>query len=121
MDEFAQYFKTHQDYKLNKIERDKDISKKKLYRTAETKIRTTMIGALSSIENNLKKFWDVPNPTAEQIAMKETFEECVRSEILDRGNNQIRNLENEFGNYEILYKKKIVYLPLWTGDSNEGR
>ena len=30
MDEFAQYFKAHQDYKLNKLERDKEMSKKKL-------------------------------------------------------------------------------------------
>ncbi len=79
-----------------------------------------MIGALSSIENHLKRFWDVPNPTEEQIEMRKVFEECVRSEILDRGNNQIRNLDNEFGNYEILYKKKIIYLPLKTGDSYEG-
>lgn len=120
MDEFAKYFREHQSYKINKEQRDKELSKKKLYHSAETKIRTTMIGALSSIENSLKKFWDVPNPSPEQIAMKEGFEQ-VRSEILDRGNNQIRNLANEFSNYEISYQKKIVYLPLWTGVCDEGR
>lgn len=119
MDEFARYFKAHQDYKLNKEKREKELSKKRLCHSAETKIRTTMIGALSSIENYLKKFWDVPNPSSEQKAMKEGFEQA-RSEILDRGNNQIRNLANEFNNYEIVYMKKVVYLPLWTGDSNEG-
>jgi len=49
--------------------------------------------------------------TPEQEHMKELFEE-VRSEILDRGNNQARNLEAEFANYEINWLRYQITLPV---------
>ena len=36
----------------------------------------------------------------------------MRSEILDRGNTQIRNLENEFSNYDVIFKNYTLNLPV---------
>jgi hypothetical protein len=49
--------------------------------------------------------------TPEQTHMKEQFDE-VRAEILDRGNNQIRNLEAEFTNYDINWLRYRMTLPV---------
>ena len=85
-----------------------------------------MIGALSTIEKNFGFLWGYENSeelTPEQAHMKEVFDE-VRAEILDRGNNQIRNLEAEFANYEInwlRYRMTMPVKPVKTGpEINEG-
>ncbi len=64
-----------------------------------------MIGAISDIES---LFPDAvkDNP--------ELFQE-LRSSILDRGNNQIRNLENDLYDYDINQKNSnlnTIYLPV---------
>ena len=69
-----------------------------------------MIGAISSLENHFGFLWDIENPTYEQKQLKIIFEEA-RSEILDRGNTQMRNLENEFINYDVTWKKYTMNLP----------
>jgi hypothetical protein len=69
-----------------------------------------MIGSLSTVEKYFGFLWDVENPTPEQNQLKDFFED-LRSEILDRGNTQIRNLENEFLNYEVTWKKYNINLP----------
>ena len=43
--------------------------------------------------------------------MKDLYEE-VRAEILDRGNNQMRNLEAEFAQYEIKWLRYSLTLPV---------
>jgi len=73
-------------YKIDSKERLKKISTKK--------IQTTMIGALDSIEKHLGFLWE-NNPE-----LRETYE-IVRQEILDRGNDQIRNLMSELELYDI--------------------
>jgi hypothetical protein len=110
MDDFSQYLKKSFDLKQKKEERTRELSKDKLFGVAKKKVQTTMIGSISSIETHFAFLWDVENPTMEQVQLKNIFEE-VRSEILDRGNTQIRNLENEFGNYEITWKKYTMNLP----------
>ena len=49
----------------------------------------------------------------------EIYEEA-RAQILDRGNTQIRNLEAEFVNYDIVRKKHYITLPVHTGDKDGG-
>jgi hypothetical protein len=43
--------------------------------------------------------------------MKEVFEE-LRTEILDKGNNQIRNIDSEIETYDIVWNKYHYSLPL---------
>ena len=110
MDEFSNYLKKSFDFKQVREERQKELSKDRLLAAAKKKIQTTMIGSLSSMEKYFGFLWDVENPTQEQQKLRDFFEE-MRSEILDRGNTQIRNLENEFLNYDITWKKYTVNLP----------
>ena len=77
-----------------------------------------MIGALASIEKHFGFLWgqdeddgEVENVTPEQKQLREIYDEA-RSEILDKGNTQIRNLEFEFAAYDIVWKKNTVMLPV---------
>jgi len=108
-------------------ERYKDISKDKLFKAAKKKVQTTMIGALSTLEETFGFLWGIEitedQRTEEQKRVHELYEEA-RAKILDRGNTQIRNLESEFVNYDITRKKYLINLPVISakkgGDSNEG-
>lgn len=95
--------------KININERQKDISKDKLLKSAKKRIQTTMIGALSSIEEHFGFLWE--NDLDEHSGdMKKIFEE-LRAEILDRGNNQIRNLDGDFSTYDVVWKRYHYQLP----------
>ena len=101
-------------FKSDKDARYKDVSKDRLLKISKKKVQTTMIGALSTIERVFGFLWgydETSELTPEQEHMKELFEE-VRSEILDRGNNQARNLEAEFANYEINWLRYQITLPI---------
>lgn len=72
-----------------------------------------MIGALDSIEKSFGFLWQTTegDMSAEQQELKKIFE-STRSEILDRGNTQMRNLQTEFINYDITWKKYSLNLPV---------
>ena len=65
----------------------KDLNK--LTNLIESKIKTTMIGAISDIEKNLP-----------EIIGTEAFG-VIRQDILDRGNDQIRIIKSELAHYNI--------------------
>lgn len=87
-----------------KVKYKKD-SKERLKKIARKKIQTTMIGALDSIEKNLGFLW-------ENDSKMRTVYECIRQEILDRGNDQIRNLDNEFEQYDVEWLRYNLVLPV---------
>lgn len=92
----------------------KEISKERLLKIAITKVRTTMIGALDIMEKKLKQFWtpDVnQKATSEQLILAQMYQD-IRKDILDKGNQQIRNLEAEFEQYEIEWKRYTLNLPV---------
>lgn len=82
-----------------------------------------MIGSLDAIEKKFGFLWGFESPeefTEEQKILKEMYDE-VRALILDKGNNQIRFLKNEFTDYEINRKKYHINLPVaGNNNSNEG-
>ena len=114
------------DLKQAREERYKDISRDKLFKASKKKIQTTMIGSLSTIEEQFGFLWgfDIPESerTVEQKKIHEIYED-TRAKILDRGNTQIRNLETEFINYDITRKKHFISLPMAQekGDNNDGQ
>jgi hypothetical protein len=114
------------DLKQAREERYKDISRDKLFKASKKKIQTTMIGSLSTIEEQFGFLWgfDIPESerTAEQKKIHEIYED-TRAKILDRGNTQIRNLETEFINYDITRKKHFINLPMAQpqGDNDGGQ
>lgn len=88
-------------------------SKERLSKVLKKKIETTMIGALSSIEENLGFLWQNDNKplTKDQEFMKGLYNK-IRSEILDRGNNQARNIDAELSQYEIEWMRYSLHLPV---------
>jgi transcription termination factor Rho len=126
MEEYNDFLKKSLDLKAARESRHKDVSRDKLFKTAKKKIQTTMIGALSTMEEHFGFLWgmDIPEDerAEEQRKIQELYEDA-RAKILDRGNTQIRNLELEFVNYDITRKQYLISLPVVTdtnkGDSNE--
>ena len=118
-DEYNKFLKQSLDLKQAREERYRDVSRDKLFKTAKKKIQTTMIGALSTLENSFGFLWgfDVAEEerTPEQKRIYEIYEEA-RAQILDRGNTQIRNLDSEFVNYDIVRKKHYITLPVHSGE-----
>ena len=121
------FLKKSIDLKQIREARDKDVSNHKLFNLSKKKIQTTMIGALSTIEEKFGFLWgfdlDESQRSPEQKHVHEIYEE-IRAKILDRGNTQIRNLESEFASYEISRKKHYINLPVSQikgEDKNDGQ
>jgi hypothetical protein len=121
------FIKQSLDLKAARDSRNKEVSREKLLKVAKKKIQTTMIGALSTIEESFGFLWGLwsqeEERTEEQKKIQELYEDA-RAKILDRGNTQIRNLELEFINYDISRKKYLINLPIVKEnegeDNNEG-
>ncbi len=95
-------------------------SKERLTKIATTKIKTTMIGALFVIEKHFGFLWGLDENgkdtgeilSPEEEHMKNLFEEIIRSEILDLGNSQMRNMTAEIQQYEVEWKRYHLQLPV---------
>ena len=120
-----EFLKKSLEYKNARESRHKDLSRDKLFKAAKKKIQTTMIGALSTLEESFGFLWgrdiEESERSEEHRKIQELYEEA-RAKILDRGNTQIRSLENEFVNYDITRKKYLINLPMadQEGDSKNG-
>jgi len=88
-------------------------SKLKIQEVISTKLRTTFIGALSSIEESFGFLWgddeDDSKLTPTQLKWKEIWVDC-RTRILNNGNSQLRAIKNELKNYIVVLDqgKKII-------------
>ena len=113
MDDYTNLIQQARGFKAEKEEQYKESSKERLTKIAKKKIQTTMIGALSTMEKSFGFLWghESDEPLSpEQEHMKSLYEE-VRSEILDRGNNQARNLEAELNQYDVKWLRYHLNLP----------
>lgn len=99
------------EYKKVRENKYKADSKERLSKILKKKIQTTMIGALSAMEENFGFLWDSPNPTPEQQRMKDLYNK-MRSEILDKGNNQARNVDAELAQYEVEWLRYSIKMPV---------
>lgn len=89
-------------------------SKHRLKKEIKKKIQTTMIGSLSSIERYFGFLWGEDSEeelTKEQERMRDIFED-LRTEILDKGNIQIRNADAEIESYDVSWNKYHINLPI---------
>lgn len=99
------------------MDRKKDIlnerSKTRLKKEIKKKIQTTMIGSLSSIEKYFGFLWgeESDDLTKDQMKMRDIFED-MRTEILDKGNIQIRNADAEIETYDVVWNKYHMNLPI---------
>ena len=101
------------DYKNARDRKYKSESKERLSKILKKKIQTTMIGALSTIEENFGFLWEHTEgkTEAEQEIMKELYKK-VRSEILDKGNNQARNIDAELAQYDVEWLRYNMKIPV---------
>tara|TARA_B100000131_G_scaffold313101_1_gene348050 strand:+ start:915 stop:1274 length:360 start_codon:yes stop_codon:yes gene_type:complete len=113
MDNFRDISAQHSNYKKTRENKYKLDSKERLTKIVKKKIQTTMIGALSSIEENFGFLWTNEDGelTNDQKIMKDLYQK-VRSEILDKGNNQARNIDAELSQYEIEWLKYSIQIPV---------
>lgn len=105
------------DYKKIREKKYKADSKDRLSKILKKKIQTTMIGALSSIEENLKFLWENDNPKFTKDDMKALYNK-IRSEILDKGNNQARNVDAELAQYEVEWLRYSMKIPVTPNQKN---
>jgi hypothetical protein len=115
MDEnYAELIRQNSNYKQRREEKYRVDSKDRLSKIIRKKIETTMIGALSSIEEKFGFLWtnsDSSPLTEEQTLMKDVYQQ-VRSEILDKGNSQARNVDAELSQYEVEWLKYSMTIPV---------
>lgn len=102
-----------ENYKKLRESKYKLDSKDRLSKILKKKIHTTMIGALSTIEENFGFLWETKDGklTKEQEMMKSLYNK-VRSEILDKGNNQARNIDAELSQYEVEWLRYSMKIPV---------
>jgi hypothetical protein len=85
-----------------------DGSRERLRRNVETKIRTTMIGSLSLIEQFFGDLWGQGKPredlTEDEQRNSQTKDE-LRTEILNLGNGQIRAAAAEIAQYDVVWNR----------------
>ena len=119
---YAELIRAKSDYKQARSDKYRIESKDRLSKIVRKKIETTMIGALSTIEEHFGFLWhneDGSPLTEEQATMKDVYQQ-VRSEILDKGNNQARNTDAELAQYDVIWLKYSMELPVIKRDSEEG-
>lgn len=106
-----------EDYKKSREKKYKADSKERLSKILKKKIQTTMIGALSSIEENLGFLWNEDNPKISKAEMTQIYNK-IRSEILDKGNNQARNVDAELAQYEVEWLRYSIKIPVIQNPKN---
>lgn len=105
------------DYKKIRENKYKAESKDRLSKILKKKIQTTMIGALSSIEEHLSFLWEQDNSKFSKAQMQELYNK-IRSEILDKGNNQARNIDAELAQYDIEWLRYSIKMPVIQNPNN---
>ncbi len=112
MDNFEEMRKKRESYKKTRDDKYSQGSKDRLSKILKKKIQTTMIGALSTIEDNFGFLWESDEqPEEQKQVMKELYDK-VRSEILDKGNHQARNIDAELAQYDVKWLKYQMIMPV---------
>jgi len=115
-DNYADLIRGKANYKQQRVDKYTVDSKDRLSKIIKKKIETTMIGALSALEESFGFLWsneDGSPLTEEQTIMKELYQ-GVRSSILDKGNNQSRNVDAELAQYKVEWLKYTIEMPMIT-------
>ena len=103
MDNFEYNKKVVEERKKLNAHKKKLYAKQRLETNITKKIRTTMIGALASFEDAFGDLWGIDlsyeELSEEQIQFRDVWDE-VRTDILNKGNMQIRAAQDELSEYD---------------------
>jgi hypothetical protein len=107
------------DYEKARDQKYQIESKNRLSSIIRKKIQTTMIGSLSSVEEHFGFLWaeDAPYDEDQKSAMLDLFNK-VRSEILDKGNGQSRNVDAELSQYDVKWLRYSMTMPVIPRDKD---
>jgi transcription termination factor Rho len=122
MNNYDDLIRKQSEYKSMREDKYRVDSKERLSKILKKKVQTTMIGALSSIEEHFSFLWSTEKSemTPEQKIMYDTFQK-VRSEILDKGNTQARNIDAELAQYDVKWLRYQNNIPVTNKDLGEGQ
>lgn len=98
-------------FSSNRSDRYLQDSKDRLSKILKKKIQTTMIGSLSTIEEHFGFLWESDDQPPEQKKIMKELYEKIRSEILDKGNHQARNIDAELALYTVHWDRYNLELP----------
>ena len=120
MENFDDLIRQQSEYKSVREDKFKQDSRGRLSKILKKKVETTMIGALSSIEDHFAFLWTSKDGgmSPEQKIMYDTFQK-VRSEILDKGNTQSRNVDAELAQYEVKWLRYQTSMPVISRKTGE--
>lgn len=120
MENFDDLIRQQSEYKSIREDKFKQDSRDRLSKILKKKVETTMIGALSSIEDHFAFLWTSKDGgmSPEQKIMYDTFQK-VRSEILDKGNTQSRNVDAELAQYEVKWLRYQTSMPVISRKTGE--
>jgi hypothetical protein len=120
MENFDDLIRQQSEYKSVREDKFKQDSRDRLSKILKKKVETTMIGALSSIEDHFAFLWTSKDGgmSPEQKIMYDTFQK-VRSEILDKGNTQSRNVDAELAQYEVKWLRYQTSMPVISRKTGE--
>jgi hypothetical protein len=120
MENFDDLIRQQSEYKSVREDKFKQDSRDRLGKILKKKVETTMIGALSSIEEHFAFLWTPKDSgmSPEQKMMYDTFQK-VRSEILDKGNTQARNVDAELSQYEVKWLRYQTTMPILSRKTGE--
>lgn len=113
MENFDDLIRKQSEYKSMREDKYRQDSRDRLSKILKKKVETTMIGALSSIEDHFSFLWSSKEGTlsSEQKMMYDIYQK-VRSEILDKGNTQARNVDAELAQYDVKWLRYQATLPV---------
>jgi hypothetical protein len=113
MENFDDLIRQQSEYKSIREDKFKQDSRDRLSKILKKKVETTMIGALSSLEDHFAFLWTSKDGgmSPEQKIMYDTFQK-VRSEILDKGNTQSRNVDAELSQYDVKWLRYQTSMPV---------
>lgn len=119
MDQHNEFSKIVKDRKEASEQRYQEESKKRLKSSANKHIKTTMIGAIAAVEKEFGSYFgydengqDKNEPlSAEEQQMRDVFL-AFRAQVLNLGNQQINNINDEIDQYDVRWKRYQLTLPV---------
>ncbi len=99
---------------MDKYQARKELHKDHVQNEVTKAIKTTMIGALASVEEKFGNIWGFKKNgqlTEDEQYFSDLYQE-LRKEILDKGNNQVKKAKSLLDLYEVDYVGYTVTLTM---------
>ena len=118
MDLVTKQYKEEEKEKEELLKKD---SKVKLQKTISSKMKTSFIGSLSAIEEAFGELWGLDDDVelnGSQLKWQKIWENC-RTTILNNGNSQLRAIDSELKNYQVIFNKCQKFIIMEDSDGSK--